>query len=1012
MARNTLRSPSLSGARRRTVAAIIGAAALVGALLAPAAANAADPIDAVISGTVTADVGGAPLEDVTVTAENLDSGETVESVSDELGEYAITDLPAGVYYVSFAAPADSDYVSEWYLDSVSSDDSSAISLAQSEEREINAGLATGGTLSGTVTGLANAKLADVLVSVYTFDSQALLAETVTEADGLYELRGIPTTGVTVSFSDQAERGYSTVWSNNRSTQATADKITLTAAGTKQVNAALTVGSTISGSVKGPGNSTLAEGAASVILTPSSGSDDDVIDSQDIDSVGAYSFEGVAPGSYIVQFVDAAEAGFSLQWWNNATSRDAATVITVTAGQNRTGISAVLTKGASISGTVRGAGAPTVALEDATVTLFDDEANYVASGTTDATGAYSIAGLAAGTYALYFESPEGSGYTPEWYENKLDFDTATPITIAAGADLTGFSSVLAIGGSITGSVTGSDQPGVGISEVDVTAYDADGYEAGAATTNTAGVYEIAGLTAGSYKVQFQATNAPAYAPQWWSNKASFETAQVITVASGVASTGKNAVLQRGGTIAGTVTGGTPAVELESIEVTAYNESGDAVRVGFTDDTGAFLLQGIPAGKFTLGYRDAGEAPVYLEEYWNDEYSFDDATFFATTAASTISGKNATLTLGATLSGVVTGDDAPFVPLDDVLVELFTLNHDLVADTATDSEGRFQFTLLAPGTYKLSYTGPEGSEYGSEWWNNSASFPTANGIVLTAGAALTADAGLVNAPEDLDEPPVPTITGAVRVGSTITANAGTWGPAPVELSYQWNYYGEPISGATEPTYAISVDDYDAELSVTVTGGKLGYLPRSVDSESTAPVAEGVFPKVVPVISGSPVVGKTLKVLRGDWRVTGTEFSYRWKNNGKNISGATGSTYKLQKTDAGAKITVTVTGTADAYANAARTSTALTIQKIFTKQPAPKISGTAKVGKKLTAKTGTWQPSGAKFTAQWNRNGVAIPGATKSNYKLAKADRGKKITVSVTATKEGYTTRTTTSSAVKVK
>ena len=33
------------------------------------------------------------------------------------------------------------------------------------------------------------------------------------------------------------------------------------------------------------------------------------------------------------------------------------------------------------------------------------------------------------------------------------------------------------------------------------------------------------------------------------------------------------------------------------------------------------------------------------------------------------------------------------------------------------------------------------------------------------------------------PVPTITGTAKVGATLTANPGTWGPAPVTLAYQW-------------------------------------------------------------------------------------------------------------------------------------------------------------------------------------------------------------------------------------
>ncbi|MCW3157451.1 hypothetical protein [Micropruina sonneratiae] len=76
-------------------------------------------------------------------------------------------------------------------------------------------------------------------------------------------------------------------------------------------------------------------------------------------------------------------------------------------------------------------------------------------------------------------------------------------------------------------------------------------------------------------------------------------------------------------------------------------------------------------------------------------------------------------------------------------------------------------------------------------------------------------------------------------------------------------------------------------------------------------------------------------------------------------------------------------------------------------PKISGTAKVGKTLTAKAGTWT-SGAKLTYQWYRGSSKISGATKSTYKLTSASKGKNLKVKVTGKKAGYTTVTKTSAA----
>ncbi|WP_395691639.1 M4 family metallopeptidase [Nocardioides sp.] len=78
-------------------------------------------------------------------------------------------------------------------------------------------------------------------------------------------------------------------------------------------------------------------------------------------------------------------------------------------------------------------------------------------------------------------------------------------------------------------------------------------------------------------------------------------------------------------------------------------------------------------------------------------------------------------------------------------------------------------------------------------------------------------------------------------------------------------------------------------------------------------------------------------------------------------------------------------------------------------PSISGTARVGKRLTAKPGTWTPPGVKLTYRWLRNGAAIRGATARTYQPVRADTGKRIAVKVTASKTGTRSVSATSRAV---
>jgi hypothetical protein len=82
------------------------------------------------------------------------------------------------------------------------------------------------------------------------------------------------------------------------------------------------------------------------------------------------------------------------------------------------------------------------------------------------------------------------------------------------------------------------------------------------------------------------------------------------------------------------------------------------------------------------------------------------------------------------------------------------------------------------------------------------------------------------------------------------------------------------------------------------------------------------------------------------------------------------------------------------------------VFTKVPAikevvpPAITGTVKVGSKVMAKPGSWNPqSGVKFTYQWLSNDIRISGATSQSYRIPSALAGRKLSVTVTASKPGY-------------
>lgn len=176
-----------------------------------------------------------------------------------------------------------------------------------------------------------------------------------------------------------------------------------------------------------------------------------------------------------------------------------------------------------------------------------------------------------------------------------------------------------------------------------------------------------------------------------------------------------------------------------------------------------------------------------------------------------------------------------------------------------------------------------------------------------------------PQTFTATPVPTVSGTVRVGSSLKAVPGAWAPAPVILSYQWKRNEIAISGATKSAYVLMATDRGKRITVTVTGSKTGFTTASKTSVSTAAVAAGIITPATPKISGTAKKGKTLKAAPGTWKPSGVTLKYQWKRNGAVISGATKSTYKLVTKDKKKRITMTVTGSKTGYTTVARTSAA---------------------------------------------------------------------------------------------
>lgn len=168
--------------------------------------------------------------------------------------------------------------------------------------------------------------------------------------------------------------------------------------------------------------------------------------------------------------------------------------------------------------------------------------------------------------------------------------------------------------------------------------------------------------------------------------------------------------------------------------------------------------------------------------------------------------------------------------------------------------------------------------------------------------------------------PTIAGAARQGSTLTAYKGTWsGTDPKTYTYAWlrcdtkGASCAAIIGASGQKYTLVSADVGSRLRVVVKASNAegSALATSSPTAVVAPPASSPTNKSAPTISGTTKAGQTLTVSPGTWSGTGPiKYSYEWQRCDAavatcvNISGANGTTYALATGDVGQRIRVQVT------------------------------------------------------------------------------------------------------------
>ena len=395
---------------------------------------------------------------------------------------------------------------------------------------------------------------------------------------------------------------------------------------------------------------------------------------------------------------------------------------------------------------------------------------------------------------------------------------------------------------------------------------------------------------------------------------------------------------GGTISGRAIRadgkGAAGVEVQAIEI-ASDQHGewlaDVVASTHIGASGQYVLDIPRDGRYVVYFAGTNSTPwaPYLPVFYDGSphgiHDGHHATRLTIADGVAVTGIDADLlseqTEWVTITGRVT--DPAGVPLDDIEVNAYCPDHGgavwrFCRTASTDATGRYSVEMLSRGEYRLGFTDLSGT-YPAEYYDDVEDVSLGTSIFSTTiGETLTMPVVRMGSDDSAGEPPTmevaPSIDGTPAVGPTQRVDRGRWSPDSLTYSFQWLRGGTAISGATGDRYVPVPADRGRTLSVRVTVTGAG-ASESVVTKGVR-VRPGELTNVVaPALRGAPVVGRTLRLVRGDWEPDPVTLSIQWLRDGRPVPGRTGGAYRLTRADRGSVIAARVTASKPGYLDLTR-------------------------------------------------------------------------------------------------
>ncbi|MDM8520919.1 carboxypeptidase regulatory-like domain-containing protein [Anaerolineales bacterium HSG6] len=574
---------------------------------------------------------------------------------------------------------------------------------------------------------------------------------VTDENGRYTIYDLEPKSYKLQFSDP-QGNYLAEFYNNQTNWHDAETMTLVDEQTVTVDAALGKGGQLSGLVTNDQNEPLSDIWVEVYNLESKDWSDGCwiwVAATKTDTEGRYEVGGLSTGTYRVGFYDR-HGNYFTEYYDNTSDLKDSTDVSVTTGQNTTGIDAVLGSGGHISGQVTNVSNEPLA-EIMVLVKQKTKHHWEAIGwaTTDEQGNYDVSGLMAGDYLVYFtDTPnvpwgdkenDNGHYLPEFYDDTQQPDQATLVTVGDGQSTDNINAVLTTGGQINGQVT-TDGSGLAWVSVELFRQEEGQWEWIKAThTNKEGQYQLAGLSEGIYSVGFSGWLGHVGFKQFYQDAPDLNSATEIDVAQGQTIGGINAIISdEAGQISGMVTNqqGEALAEISVKVYWKFHGEWEKVARTETDSAGQYEIGGLPTGSYSVAFFDHSGA--YMGEYYDDMTDPDQATLVTVTAGESTVNINAVLGQGGSISGQVSSSqDQPLAKVNVCAMPADrdeTGNHDGHDDwgncARTNEQGLYQITGLPSGDYVVSFESPY-HHAKSEFYDNKGSWQEADAVSVSLG-----------------------------------------------------------------------------------------------------------------------------------------------------------------------------------------------------------------------------------------------------------------------------------------